>query len=140
MDIRHLTGRTQPVDPSQQGKQLDKKAPLTKDGQSFSQILEKVSDQKQQLEFSTHAMKRLEDRAIELSDSDINRIQDAVDRAGEKGSKESLILDGDNAYLVNVEDRKVITAVDHLEMRDRVFTQIDSAVLTNPDFDDSMNQ
>ncbi len=134
MDIRHLTGRTQPVDPSQKSKQLDKKAPLTKDGQSFSQILEKVSDQKQQLQFSTHAMKRLEDRSIELSETDIGRIQDAVDRAGEKGSKESLILDGDNAYLVNVEDRKVITAVDHLEMRDRVFTQIDSAVLTDPDF------
>lgn len=131
MNIRHLTGRTQPVAPSQQPGQVQKQALLTKDGKSFSEVLQKVSGDGKQLQFSGHAQKRLEDRNILLNEADLLRIQEAVDRAELKGSRESLILDGDNAFVVNIENRTVITAVDQMELRERVFTQIDSAVITN---------
>ncbi len=131
MNIRHLTGRTQPVSPSQQPGQVQKQSPLTKDGKSFSEVLQKVAGDGKQLQFSGHAQKRLEDRNILLNEMDLVRIQEAVDRAEEKGSRESLILDGDHAFVVNIENRTVITAVDQMELRERVFTQIDSAVITN---------
>ncbi|MCL6098782.1 MAG: flagellar protein, partial [Bacteroidetes bacterium] len=51
----------------------------------FKQELEKVK-------FSNHAMKRLESRNIQLSDNDINRIEEAVQKAEAKGSKDSLVL------------------------------------------------
>jgi len=83
------------------------------------------------LQFSGHALKRLEDRNIFLDEQDLVRIDEAVNRAAAKGSRETLVLDGDNAFVVNIPNRTVITAVDQMELRDRVFTQIDSAVLTN---------
>lgn len=131
MDIRHLTGRTNPIAPvrDKQGP-LAPAGPKTGDGKSFAEILEKVSGGDKSLQFSGHAIKRLNDRDIALDEEDLGRISEAVDRAEQKGSKESLILDGEHAYVVNVQNRTVITAVDQLELRERVFTQIDSAVLT----------
>ena len=128
MDIRHLTGRVSPVAPS--SVQKPKQTP-TKNGESFAGILSRVSGDKNQIQFSGHALKRLQERNIQLNESDLSRLQEAVDRAAGKGSKESLIMDGNNAFVVNVPNRTVITAVDQLDMRERVFTQIDSAVFTN---------
>jgi flagellar operon protein len=134
MDIRHLTGRTHPVDPAGKTQHGPQQAPLSPQGESFAEILDKVSkgSESKGIQFSGHALKRLEDRNIALNEQDVLRIQDAVDRAASKGSQDSLILDGDNAFVVNIPNRTVITAVDQMEMRDRVFTQIDSTVLTRP--------
>lgn len=125
MDIRHLTGRITPdAFPTRQGGGA--KAPATSEGQSFKEVLKKVSG----LEFSGHALERLQDRSISLNESDMKRLQEAVSRAEQKGSRDSLILDGDQAFLVNIPNKTVVTAVDMMELRDRVFTNIDSTVLT----------
>lgn len=128
MDIRHLTGRVSPVVPST--VQPKQQTPSTSEG-SFAEILGQVSGSQNKIQFSGHALKRLEDRNIQLNESDLSRLQEAVNRAAGKGSKESLILDGNHAFVVNVPNRTVITAVDQLDMREHVFTKIDSAVFTN---------
>lgn len=130
MDIRHLTGRANPIDPVQRQQPLSNRVPLTPGGENFAEILERVQGGRKTLQFSGHALKRLEDRNISLNESDLARINEAVERAAEKGSRETLILDGDNAFVVNVKNKTVITAVDQMELRERVFTKIDSAVLT----------
>jgi flagellar operon protein len=137
MDIRHLTGRVDPVSPQkQQPKPGSEQAKRTPQGETFKEVLNRKSTDKTsdagKLQFSGHAKQRLQDRNIQLNRADVQRIGEAVDRAQAKGSKESLILDGDNAFIVNVENRTVITAVDQLELREKVFTKIDSAVLTQP--------
>lgn len=133
MDIRHLTGRTQPIAPvREQGGQpvsVPKTTPL---GETFAEVLDRVTESGSRVTFTGHAMKRLEDRNINFDEGALARLEEAIDRAGAKGSRESLILDGDAAYVVNIQKRTVITAVDQLELRDRVFTQIDSTVLTKP--------
>ncbi|MGN7356015.1 TIGR02530 family flagellar biosynthesis protein [Paenibacillus sp. SAF-054] len=91
---------------------------------SFNRIL-----QDELLKFSNHAAKRLEQRGIELKGEQLARIQNAVDKAAAKGSKESLILMQDMALIVNVANRTVVTAMDGSSMKDNVFTQIDSAVV-----------
>lgn len=133
MDIRHLTGRAQPIDPARKPQQRSPQGtPLTKSGESFANVLDRIRTKEQTpvLQFSGHAIKRLEDRNIRLDEQDLARINEAVDRAASKGSRESLILDGDHAFVVNIPNKTVITAVDQTELRDRVFTKIDSAVLT----------
>ncbi|UQZ32113.1 flagellar biosynthesis protein [Paenibacillus sp. PK3_47] len=91
---------------------------------SFESIL-----QKNMLKFSNHAAKRLEQRGIELGSRQLDQISSAVDKAAAKGSKESLILMKDMAFIVSVPNRTVVTAMDGNSMKDNVFTQIDSAVI-----------
>jgi flagellar operon protein len=81
------------------------------------------------LKFSRHAQERLESRRIKLNDSDISNLQQAVDRAEEKGAQDSLVLLRDLAFIVSVKNRTVVTAMDGEHLRNNVFTNIDSAVI-----------
>ena len=125
MDIQHLTGRIDPGRGPQQNRRAS--APLKNGaGQSFQEVLQKKSG----LQFSGHAIERLENRNISMSPHDMQRLEEAVSRAEQKGSKDSLVLDGERAFLVNIPNKKIITAVDMMELREKVFTNIDSTVLT----------
>jgi len=84
-----------------------------------------------QLQFSNHAQNRLTHRKINLSNESVNRLSQAVDQAAQRGGRESLVLMDDLAFLVNVPERKVITAMNTQNNRENVFTQIDSVVLAD---------
>lgn len=89
-------------------------------GQVFSQKMEKV-------QFSKHAARRLETRNIQMSDEVKARLQDATSQAREKGMKESLVLVDDLAFIVNVKNNTVVTAVNDVDRG--VFTNIDGAII-----------
>ncbi len=93
---------------------------------SFSQVFEK---ELQQLKYSKHAQQRLESRNISLNEADKSMIENAVNRAEQKGSNDSLVFLRDMAFIVNVRNRTVVTAIDRDNLRDNVFTNIDSAVV-----------
>ncbi len=95
---------------------------------SFSEILSQVQD----VRFSNHAQKRMQSRQINLDADSVSRLADAVDRVEKRGSQTSLVLMDDLAFLVNVPERLVVTAVDTNNRGEGVFTQIDSVVLAEP--------
>lgn len=83
-----------------------------------------------EVRWSAHAQQRMAQRQIDVTPEVQQRLEGAVDRAAAKGARESLVLMDDVAVVVSVVNRTVITAVDRAAMRDHVFTNIDSAVLT----------
>ena len=82
-----------------------------------------------ELKFSKHAASRLNDRNIALTDSQNIRLENGVKQASEKGIKESLVLVDSLAFIVNVPNKTVITALDQAEANSNVFTNIDGAVI-----------
>ncbi|MGC5324116.1 TIGR02530 family flagellar biosynthesis protein [Brevibacillus sp. SYSU BS000544] len=105
---------------------------LPKTNKPFEQWLKDsliIPKQVSRLSFSQHALNRLQERGIVLGDSEIDRLEGAVEKAAAKGAKESLVIMDNVAYVVNIANRKVITAVDDAHMKESVFTNIDSAVL-----------
>ena len=82
----------------------------------------------EKVKFSNHALKRLESRNIQLSDDEITKIQNAVDKAESKGSKDSLVMMDKTAFIVNVPNRTVVTAIEVANSNESVFTNIDSVV------------
>ena len=99
----------------------------SKDGLSFEEVLK----QKQQtgLKFSKHASARLDQRNINLSKDQSLRLEKGVSAAEDKGVNESLVLVDDLAFIVNVPNRTVVTAMDQAETNSNVFTNIDGAVI-----------
>ena len=81
------------------------------------------------IRFSGHAQTRLQSRQIDLQSSHLDRLQSAVGRAAAKGSKDALVLMDDMAFVVSVTNRTVVTVVDKANMKQNVFTNIDSAVV-----------
>jgi flagellar operon protein len=95
-------------------------------GLSFQQVLDdKV------LRFSHHAELRLQQRGIELKPEEVQKIGSAIDKAAAKGAKDSLLIMNDLAFIVNVKNRMIVTAMDGAQLKDNVFTQIDSAVVVS---------
>ncbi|HBL36850.1 MAG TPA: flagellar protein [Firmicutes bacterium] len=80
------------------------------------------------LKISAHAQKRMAERGITLSPRDMTGISEAVHKAQTKGCKESLVVLDQVALVVSVENQTVITAVDARNLKENVFTNIDSAV------------
>jgi len=94
----------------------------------FSEILKtKQAAEANELKFSKHANERLASRNIDLTDEQLERLENGAKRASEKGINESLVMVDDLAFIVNVKNNTVITAVKDGE--DKVFTNIDGAVI-----------
>lgn len=83
----------------------------------------------QSLAFSKHAMARAEQRGIEIDDTLMTQLSDSVERAQAKGAKNILAFDATRAFIVNVPNCRVITAMSQAEMKENVFTNIDGAVI-----------
>jgi flagellar operon protein len=107
--------------------------PSAPGGQSFADALAQADRSQavgqQPLQFSRHALARVQRRGIELDAGTLQRLSEGVGRAAGKGSRDSLVLVDGTAFVVSVSNRTVITAVGSEHMKDNVFTNIDSAVI-----------
>jgi len=97
---------------------------------SFEEILsrkQEAATASSELKFSKHAAQRLTMRNISLSAEQLERLESGTNMAQEKGIKESLVMVDDLAFIVNIKNRTVVTAVNELDKS--VFTNIDGAVI-----------
>lgn len=94
----------------------------------FGKILQQQVEKNTGLKFSKHAETRMQTRNILLSQAQRDKIGQAVNKAEEKGVKDSLVLMDNMAFVINVKSRTVITAVNSSELKENVFTNIDGAV------------
>ncbi len=106
------------------------KEPVLNKGEDFSSILSQKLNENRDVKISKHAAMRLEDRNINLNANQVERLKNAVDKASSKGVRDTLVVMDDVAFVVNVNARTVITAVNQSELKDNIFTHIDGAVFT----------
>lgn len=106
---------------------------VTQTGLSFSDILAsktaRSNPAEMVLKFSKHAVNRLEDRNITMTDEQIERLSEGTARAQEKGIKDSLVMVDSLAFIVNIPNQTVVTAMDQTDANDNIFTNIDGAVI-----------
>lgn len=96
-------------------------------GEAFGDLLLRL--ERSQVNFSKHAMQRIERRGLQLDERRLERLEAAVERAEAKGSRDSLILLDELALVVSVRNRTVVTAMDEANRKEHVFTNIDSVVI-----------
>ncbi len=94
--------------------------------ESFSQVLEK---QIGNLTFSKHAMQRVEQRSLDVSNENLKRLNEGVALAQNKGLNDALILIDKTAFVVSTRNNTVITAVGGEDLTGNVFTNIDGTVI-----------
>lgn len=117
-----------PTAPVRQPTQPVRPQPTT--GPAFADVLRDAATQRADgLQFSKHALQRLERRGLAVDHATMDRLNDGVQRAAGKGSRDAVVMVDDTAFVVSVANRTVITAVGRDQMKDHVFTNIDSAVI-----------
>lgn len=94
---------------------------------TFEEVLREKT-KLQDVKFSKHANERLMTRNIILSDNQLNRLNQGIDQARDKNINESLVMMDNLAFIVNVKNNTVVTAMEQNE-KSNVFTNIDGAVI-----------
>jgi flagellar operon protein len=122
-----LTIIPQPVVPRSRQGVAGRTADVAGSGR-FDQLLQNRIEAKG-IKFSRHAVDRMNSRGIQLSPVQMQRLQTAVSQVDAKGGRESLVLIDQTALVVSVKNETVVTVIDHEQMRNNVFTHIDSAVI-----------
>ena len=95
----------------------------------FEKVLQSHHPATGEVKLSQHAETRIRSRDIPWNPDLERRISSGIDAAMAKGSREALILADNVAVIANVKSRTVVTAMDRTQMKDKIFTNIDSAVL-----------
>ena len=94
------------------------------DSETFGTVLQNTAAR---VRFSKHATRRLETRNITMTKEQQVRLEQAVDQAEKKGMKESLVMVDDLAFILNVKNKTIVTAVN--DTSNAVFTNIDGAII-----------
>ena len=109
--------------------QVQKSAENQSESTSFQEILKQQLQQNTNLTFSKHAVSRVVERNIDVSQGNMERLNEGVKIAEEKGLNDTLILIDRTAFIVNVRNNTVITTVNEDDLKGNVFTNIDGTVI-----------
>jgi len=119
-------GGPAPIKPATTSGTSSSQAPAT--GPSFADLLAQQSAVNGP-SFSKHALERLSRRGVDLNNQTLGRLTDGIQRAADKGARNSVVFVDGTAFVASVQNNTVITAVTPEAMKSHVFTNIDSAVI-----------
>ncbi len=126
--MAQINGIQVPFVPIERKTPTEKVAPKVESPNSFESVFQRELER---LKFSKHATQRLHSRDISLDESQLAKLQEAVDKAEQKGSRDSLVMMDNTAFIVNVPNRTVVTALPISPEEENVFTNIDSVVFAH---------
>lgn len=98
-------------------------------GGGFDAVLQQELHKADELQFSKHSRERIQQRGISLTEELMADMNAAAGKARLKGAKDVVMIGKDAAFIVNVPNNMVVTAMSGEEMKENIFTNIDSAVL-----------
>ncbi|MCI8549190.1 MAG: flagellar operon protein [Lachnospiraceae bacterium] len=96
---------------------------------AFGELLKARTLESQGLNFSKHAAKRMGERGIAMDNQLMGDLEQAVEGARLKGAKDVAVIGRQGVFIVNVPNNVVVTTMSAEDMKDRIFTNIDSAVI-----------
>ncbi|MEG1448174.1 MAG: TIGR02530 family flagellar biosynthesis protein [Oscillospiraceae bacterium] len=109
--------------------QNQQKAESSPKGSSFSDLLRDKINSQSNISFTKHAAERVAQRNIDVSTENLDRLNEGVKIAEEKGLNDPLILVGSTAFIVNIKNNKVVTTISSDELKGKVVTNIDGTVI-----------
>ncbi len=121
--------RSLPIGPSAPGARPAPAAPNRPGSPAGASFQQALRDAGQGVQLSRHAQKRVDSRDLDLDPARLSRLNSAIDRAAEKGARNSVVMLDNLAVVVDVNQRTVVTAMNAQQGKERVFTNIDSVVI-----------
>jgi flagellar operon protein len=83
------------------------------------------------INLSVHAARRMQERNLNMDSSEYMKLKAAMDKLRNKGGQDSLVITDKAAYILDVGNNKIVTAIDKDSIAENVFTKIDSTLIIN---------
>lgn len=119
--------------PKKQGKSTDQ-SNKNSDTSEFKKLLEgQIGEVKKDhgINLSVHAAKRINERNLGLDNEEFFKLRGAIEKLKMKGGQDSLVITKNAAYIVDVPNEKIVTAISKDSVEENVFTKIDSTIVLN---------
>lgn len=133
MSYRIINGQVYPIGNIGGGNAVPNQGNVTNElsKDRFKNLLQKEIEKKTSLDkgykISNHAAERLKDS--KFTKEDYTSLQRGLNKARQRGSKNTLMMYKDMAIIASVENNTIITAIDKERAKENVFTNIDSVVI-----------
>lgn len=101
-----------------------KHKPIPQQNTNFKDLLKNAT----KVKVSKHAQIRLQERGIEISESEWEKIGKKMNEAKMKGVTDALIVKDDVTLVVSTKNNTVITAIHHKEAENKIFTNINGTI------------
>ncbi len=98
-------------------------------GQPFRELLQQQMAGRQSIQFSKHAASRIQERSIEITPGSMERLQEGMALARQKGLDDTLILVDRTAFIVSAKNGTIITALGEGDLKGNVITNITGTVI-----------
>lgn len=126
--MAQINGIQVPFVPIEQKKVQEQAKPKPLQQSSFESVFQRELER---LKFSKHATQRLNSRDISLDETQLSKLHEAVKKAEQKGARDSLVMLDNTAFIVNIPNKTVVTAMPVSPEEENVFTDIDSVVFAH---------
>ncbi|MGB0454593.1 MAG: TIGR02530 family flagellar biosynthesis protein [Bacteriovoracaceae bacterium] len=88
-----------------------------------------IEKQEQGIKLSVHAAKRLQERSMDVDAPELKKLKEGMEKLEKKGGQDSLLVTNKGAYIVDIPNRTIVTAIDKESLTENVFTKIDSTLI-----------
>ncbi len=105
------------------------KKPVQNTARDFREVFDKVKSEKSDVKISKHAEMRLKSRNVTISQEKLGEVSKAMDRAGQKGIKDALIIVDGNALVASIKNRTIVTCARQDDLDSKIITNIDGAIV-----------
>lgn len=133
MEVNRINGNYTPNNGLGLNSNLNNSKTLDKNQLTFdalvNQKIAETDNSKSELHMSKHATNRMAERGMVMSTDLMMSLTEAVEKVRDKGGKDAVMIGKEGAFIVNVPNNVIVTAITQDELKDNVFTNVDSAVL-----------
>ncbi len=104
---------------------------------SFVDFLQQLrqEDPESGVKISSHAQKRIQSREITVDETTLKTLDQVLALGTEKGSRSTLVMAKNQAFILSIKDRTLVTALKKEEMDQYYFTNIDSVFISTEEKD-----
>lgn len=106
---------------------VQKSNALSQSGKSFDSVLQKI--QEKSVVISKHASERLAARSVTLSEAELKRIGEVMDRAQAKGIRDAVIILDDKVLVANIPSKTIVTAAKKGDLGEQIISNINGAIV-----------
>lgn len=96
-------------------------------GKSFEDVLQGIKEKS--VVISKHATERLASRSVSISEAELKRIGEAMDKASLKGVRDAVIILEDKILVANVPNKTIVTAAKKDDLNEQIITNINGAIV-----------
>ncbi len=127
IETQAILNRVKGTQDNSASNQIKQNNATTQTGKSFESVLQKI--QERSVVVSKHAAERLTNRSVTLTEAELKRIGEVMEKAQAKGIRDAVIIIDDKILVANIPNKTIVTAAKKGDLGEHIISNINGAIV-----------